>query len=190
MSNERQSGLLDSLANLIRAVTWFLVVTIILASMGWVLVGRSRRDDRADGKRPRAKSIPKPVDWSAVDAAIADSLRHAREAAEIHASKELDAWVAGLMKKVDEYMAKKKPAKSSDEDAAERERQIAEEAAEAERQRIADIDATKSSSRNGASSDEESDEYKKQLDLAKRAGISKERLDKSLARRKKIPGLG
>ena len=92
-----------------------------------------------------------------------------------------------LMKKVDAVLNKRE--KREDTDTEERDRKIAEEAIEAERQRMADIDVTKNSTRNGTPEVEQTDAYKQQLALAKKAGISKERLDKRLAQRKKISGL-
>ena len=99
-----------------------------------------------------------------------------------------------LMRKVEKYMADLKPTKKTKEETPEeteeREQEIANEAAEAERQRMADLDASKSSTRTSPKAVEQSDQYKQQLAVAKKSGISEERLKEILARRKKIPGLG
>lgn len=95
-----------------------------------------------------------------------------------------------LMERAVQYMSgqQKQAQKESDDEKA---RKIAEEAAEAERQRQAELDVTHKSTRKSLPEEKESSEfYKKQLELAKRVGISKEQLDKRLSLRKKIPGLG
>jgi len=101
MSKERARTLIQSVADLIRAVTGFLVVLILLAGAGWFVVGRFSRDDEKLPSPVRSKPVPKPVDWSQVDAEIEASLKNARAVAEAYASDELDLWVAGLMRRVD-----------------------------------------------------------------------------------------
>ncbi|MEW6355842.1 MAG: hypothetical protein AB1696_05940 [Planctomycetota bacterium] len=103
MSREERPGIILSFAELLRATTgliWVFVMVILLAGAGWVIVGRSRPHDR-DRYAPRAKGIPKPIDWAQVDAEIAASMKESRAAAERYASDQLDLWTAALMDRVD-----------------------------------------------------------------------------------------
>ncbi|NOZ22705.1 MAG: hypothetical protein GXP25_16630 [Planctomycetes bacterium] len=103
MSSEERPGLILSFAHLLRAITgliWVFVIVILLAGVGWGVIGRSRH---AGGREHavRTKSIPKPIDWAQVDAEIVASMKKAHAEAEVYASRALDVWEARLMRRVD-----------------------------------------------------------------------------------------
>lgn len=87
-----------------------------------------------------------------------------------------------LMEEVERRLQKSaKPAESAEE----REARIREEAAEAERQRIANVDSGLRSSNRGSSSVDENDPtYKQMLEIFKKNGKTKADLDRNLERRR------
>lgn len=81
------------------SLMWLAVALVVLASVGGYLYHRYSRTLQS---RPTTAKMPAPaVDWSAVDAAIADAVKTAHAAAETQANAKLDAWIAALMKRVD-----------------------------------------------------------------------------------------
>lgn len=88
-----------------------------------------------------------------------------------------------LMQEMESRLAKSNGTKPKDSDE-DRDAKIAEEAAEAERQRQARVDSGATSRRGASASEEQSESYKKQLAIFKSMGKTKEDLDRALARRK------
>ncbi len=119
----------------------------------------------------------------------------AREALRAMSKEDREAWnfdpdgPEKIGKLIDERLAEEAKSKSK-ETAAERDKRIADEAAENERQRQEQVDAGTHTTRKTAPAVKPSGLYEQQLAIARKANISKERLDKTLARRKRIPGAG
>jgi hypothetical protein len=84
---------------LIVSLIWLAVAVIIVSGLGRYIYQKQLLDSpRKDGEAV----IPKlAIDWSAVDASIAQAMKSAHAKAEKQADAKLDAWIASLMARVD-----------------------------------------------------------------------------------------
>lgn len=92
--------LFDSLTKLI----WAVVVLALLAGLGRLFVfdGAGRGDDPRSTVRSAPTPVPVPVPWDQVDGELLASMQRARAEARTLAEARLDAWIAGLVERVDE----------------------------------------------------------------------------------------
>ncbi len=83
---------------------WIAVLIVVLAGVGRYWLGRqaSAPGEPGPASRPSSQSIPKPVDWSAVDTEVVDAFGAARQSAAALADERLDAWIATLTERVDQ----------------------------------------------------------------------------------------
>jgi hypothetical protein len=95
------SRFLDSASRALVRLLWVVVVLVILAGVGKYLWMRYQEDEPRLVRTERTIARP-AVAWNAVDQAVVDALERSREAARDLASERLDAWVADLMRRVDE----------------------------------------------------------------------------------------
>jgi hypothetical protein len=92
--------LLEASGRLAVRLIWVAVFVVILATLGKCALQRSHAPERA--ALPAVKPVARPIDWSAVDAAVVEALKQAHASARSYASQRLDAWTDGLMKRVDD----------------------------------------------------------------------------------------
>lgn len=93
---ERWTRLLGSVTRFL----WVIVVVVLLAVIGrWLFL----RDAGAGDERPRIQTKPlvEQVDWSRVDAEVAEVLQRGRIAAAEFCRQRMDEWIAANMERVD-----------------------------------------------------------------------------------------
>jgi hypothetical protein len=92
--------LLEASGRLVVRLIWLAVLVVVLATFGKCALQRSHAPERA--ALPEAKPVVRPVDWTAVDAAVVEALKEAHASAHSYAAERLDGWTEGLMKRVDD----------------------------------------------------------------------------------------
>ncbi|MFP4560074.1 MAG: hypothetical protein ACLFQ3_02015, partial [Thiohalorhabdus sp.] len=92
------------LARLWRAAKWSAILLLVLLAAAFFVERTfwAERSPFAWMEEGRTFTVAEPVDWSAVDAEIRTVFEEARRDAEKRAQRELDAWHAELMGRVDE----------------------------------------------------------------------------------------
>jgi hypothetical protein len=100
--NDEKSGRLRAWSDLIRSVSkflWVIVIIIVLAAIGKMFVFKGGKDT---GKfKPVKKPVIEKIDWSKVDKAIEKTMTEARMETEKLASQKLDLWIEKNMERVD-----------------------------------------------------------------------------------------
>jgi hypothetical protein len=85
----------------ISKILWVIVVIILLAGLGKTFIFKSAKKHVKPGE-PVKKTVVEKVDWSKVNKEVRQIMEDARLQAETYASRELDNWIEGNMKRVDE----------------------------------------------------------------------------------------
>jgi len=85
----------------ISKILWVIVVIILLAGLGKTFIFKSAKK-QAKPDEPIKKTVVEKVDWSKVNKDVRQIMEEARLEAETFASGELDGWIKGNMKRVDE----------------------------------------------------------------------------------------
>jgi len=78
---------------------WLLIGLVVLAGIGRYL---SQNDaEQRITELVAEKPLIQPLPWTEVDQAVVEAVTKARQTAKTYADRELDAWIAGLMQRVD-----------------------------------------------------------------------------------------
>lgn len=100
--NDEKSGRIRAWSDLIRSISkflWVIVIIIALVALGKIFVFKGDKDK---GKlKPVKKPVVEKVDWSKVDQAVAKTMSEARMDVEKLAAAKLDLWIRGNMERVD-----------------------------------------------------------------------------------------
>ena len=101
---EGKSRRIHAWSDLLRSVSkvlWLIVVLIVVVALGKMFIFKSKPEPVGEMK-PQTKPVITKVKWEEINQEIEGEMRAAREETEAAASKKLDAWIDGLMVRVDE----------------------------------------------------------------------------------------
>ena len=95
-------GILNSIGSLLRGLSCLLVVLLIFGLLGRAIIFRNPPAPPEFPRPERELPVQPATDWSGVDRDMAEAVASAREAARVHADRELGEWIESLKKRVDE----------------------------------------------------------------------------------------
>jgi hypothetical protein len=104
MSNDgltKAAKRVESIRKIVTNTIWLIIIVVVLATIGRYFVARDVYNSEKI-ERPTEKPIVQTIPWDEVDKTVADAIKETRKSTEMFVEQQLDTWISGLMKRVDD----------------------------------------------------------------------------------------